>query len=120
MSKFSAPEIYRRMAELLAESGMHDEKKITSSISKAAKVSFESVSKWKDGRTKSVTMPPISRFCDVYGANPDYISTGTLPKYRTETFSPELEVVLKQFPKASEERKKIILDLLRSDIDEDT
>lgn len=89
------------MTEFVIESGSTDDKKITSTIAKAAKVSFESVSKWKDGRTKSITMPPISKFCDKYGANPAYISTGQLPRTRGDNASPELEEVLQLFPNAS-------------------
>ena len=103
------------MSEFIIDSGVTDERKITSTISKAAKVSFESVSKWKDGRTKSITMPPISKFCDRYGANTAYIATGQLPRTRGETCSPELEEVLKLFPVASLERRKVILEILRSE-----
>lgn len=119
MGKFNATDSYSRMAEFIADSGVTDPRQVTSKIAQACGVSFQAAIKWKDGLTKSVTMPPISRFCDKYGANPDYISTGTLPKKRGEALSPEFEEVLRRFPLASAERQKIIVDLLRIDSGEE-
>lgn len=108
------------MAEFVYDSGVTNPREITSAIAKACDVTFQAVDKWKEGRTKSVTMPPINSFCDKYGASPDYISTGRLPKYRSQTYSQELEEVLQRFPEASAERRRIVLDLLRRDSAEDT
>jgi hypothetical protein len=115
MEKFSALESYRRMAEFVVESGVTDVRQITTVIARSCGVSFQAAVKWRDGTTKSVTMPPINRFCDKYGSSPDYISSGQLPRIRGESVSPELEEVLQMFPSASPERRKLILDILRTD-----
>lgn len=115
MMKFSAEESYKRMAEFVKDSGVTDTRKITQKIADASDVSFEAVNKWKEGRTKSITMPPINNFCEKYGANPSYISAGQLPRTRGDTAPPELEEVLKLFPNASAERQKVVLEILRSE-----